>query len=73
MVYGNRLPRRTPTESNSELVGNKDELQQRNDSNIPKSHGDTMDDTLELRILALAKENLRISQREFSEQLSIFL
>jgi hypothetical protein len=42
-------------------------------SNIPKSHGDTLDDTLELKILALARQNPRINQRELSEQLAISL
>jgi ATP-dependent DNA helicase RecG len=42
-------------------------------SNIPKSHDDTLDDTLELRILVLVRQNPRINQRELSEQLAISL
>lgn len=40
---------------------------------VPKSHVDTLDDTLELRILSLIKMNPRINQRELSQQLDISL
>jgi len=38
-----------------------------------KSHNDTLDDTLELRIMALLKQNPRIKQQELCEQLAISL
>ncbi len=42
-------------------------------SKVPKSHDDTLDETLELRILALVKQSPRVTQRELSEQLAISL
>jgi ATP-dependent DNA helicase RecG len=42
-------------------------------SKVPKSHDDTLDDTLELRILSLIRMNPRINQRELSQQLDISL
>ena len=38
---------------------------------VPKSHDDTLDDTLELRILSLIKKRPRINQRELSQQLEV--
>ena len=38
-------------------------------SKVPKSHDETLDETLELRILSLVKTNPRISQRELSQHL----
>jgi ATP-dependent DNA helicase RecG len=40
---------------------------------VPKSHDDTLDDTLELRILSLIKIHPRINQRELSQQLEVSL
>jgi len=40
---------------------------------FPKSHVDTLDDTLELRMLTLVKRNPRINQLELSKQLGISL
>jgi len=42
-------------------------------SKVPKSHVDTLDDTLGLRILSLIKMNPRINQRELSQQLDVSL
>ena len=40
---------------------------------VPKSHDDTLDDTLELRILSLINKNPRINQGELSQQLDVSL
>lgn len=40
---------------------------------VPKSHDDTLDDTLELKILSLIQKNPRINQRELSDQLATSL
>lgn len=42
-------------------------------SKVSKSHDDTLDDTLKLRILLLIQMNPRINQRELSDKLSISL
>ena len=42
-------------------------------SKVPKYHHDTLDDTLELSIMALIRENPSITQRELSEQLVVSL
>jgi len=39
----------------------------------PKSHDDTLDDTLGLRILSLIKMNPRINQSELSQRLDVSL
>ncbi len=40
---------------------------------VLKSHDDTLDDTLELKILSLIQKNPRINQRELSDQLATSL
>lgn len=42
-------------------------------SKVPKYHHDTLDDTLELSIIALIRKNPSITQRELSEQLAVSL
>ena len=43
----------------------------RQPSDLPKSHLETLDETLELRIITLLKQNPRLTQRELSKQLAI--
>ena len=40
---------------------------------VPKSHDDTLDDTLELRIMTLLKQKPQVTQRELSKQLALSL